>query len=180
MHYQEEVKRRQIAERSANEAAREASKLKDKLASLESQTAMALSMKDAVTMMRMDPKERQVVSRMSQAMGIDATVLKVCVRARACARMCVRACVTSVTMCEIDLHTHTKNRQRLVFPYTRRCSRAYSSHLRTHSLYRMFAYYSPILLMKEWEDAESLQNVRVIADAPSARIRHSYRQNFNF
>ena len=42
---QDEVKRRVQAERAANEAAREASKLKDKLASLESQTAMALSMK---------------------------------------------------------------------------------------------------------------------------------------
>ena len=70
-----EQKKRREAEAALADAEREASLLRRKLAVREATEITSLSVKDTVTLMRMDPKERSTVGRMAKALGVTSALL---------------------------------------------------------------------------------------------------------
>jgi Ca2+-binding EF-hand superfamily protein/WD40 repeat protein/serine/threonine protein kinase len=70
----EQRKRREV-EKVLSEKEREAAMLRKKLALRDAAEFSELSMRDVVTLMRMEPKERSTVSRMAKALGVTSSFL---------------------------------------------------------------------------------------------------------
>jgi len=70
-----EQKKRREAESALAESERETTLLRRKLAAKNTEALTTLTVKDTVTLMRMDPQERNTVSRMAKALGITSKVL---------------------------------------------------------------------------------------------------------